>query len=370
MTRARGEHAAGDAAVELRGICKSYGGVVALAGIDLVIGVGERVALLGPNGSGKSTLLKILCLAIGPDRAGGASGESTPTARCLGNNLLDERGARRHLANLGVVFQHPGLDGLLTVRENLRLAGALVGLSGSTLAARVDAVAQEMGIADRLESRVRTLSGGLVRRADVARALLHSPRLVLLDEPTTGLDVIGRAEFMGVLDRIAGVGNDAGATTVVLCTHMMDEAERMDRVVMLDRGRVVLDGAPGALRGALGPRVIRVRADEPALVSEAAALSAAGLERRRDGSGMEVLVTPDGDGARLERGAAVLLASGASFEIGAPSLADAFIAATGRPLGTRGDDAGEDAAGRARGGGRRGRHGGRASARAAGGGAR
>lgn len=296
---------------------------LALAGIDLTVPASQRVALLGPNGSGKSTLLKILCLAQDADANPSTKIES------FGLNLLNPRDSRAHLAGLGVVFQSPGLDGMLSIRENLRTQGALVGLSRAATDARTEALAAALSISDRLDTRVSTLSGGLARRADLARAMLHQPRLLLLDEPTTGLDIVARQAFLALVDQIAPAN---GPTTLILCTHMMDEAERMDRVVMLDKGSVVLDGPPRELRASLGQRVLRLHVDDVDREGHERALLEMGLTRRPDLSGLVVFIAPPDAPERLEEGSLVLMRRGASFEIGPPSLADAFLAATGRVL--------------------------------------
>lgn len=298
---------------------------LALAGIDLAIPASQRVALLGPNGSGKSTLLKILCLAQDADASPATRIES------FGLNLLDPRSARAHLAGIGVVFQSPGLDAMLTIRENLRTQGALVGLTRAATDARTETLAAALSITDRLDARVSTLSGGLARRADLARAMLHQPRLLLLDEPTTGLDIVARQAFLALVDQVAPTN---GPTTLILCTHMMDEAERMDRVVMLDMGHVVLDGPPRELRASLGQRVLRLHADDADREGHERALLDMGLTRRPDLSGLVVFIAPPDAPNRLEEGSLALMRRGASFEIGPPSLADAFLAATGRVLRT------------------------------------
>lgn len=312
----------------------------ALDGVSLRVPIGQRVALLGPNGSGKSTLLKILCLALSPDRVhvqeasgadGGGDGGSGQRTHALafGCDLFNPMLSRQHLSQLGVVFQSPGLDTLLTVRENLLTQGSLVGLSRVVAQERIRVLAVALGIADRLNARVGTLSGGLIRRTDVARAMLHSPALLLLDEPTTGLDIVARQAFLSLLDTVAPAN---GSTTIILCTHMMDEAERMDRVVMLDQGKIVLDDSPRNLRDSLGARVIRLQLNDPQREKHEKALIEAGLTRRPDLAGLVVFIAPSESPEKLEAGAVMLMREGASFEIGPPSLADAFLAATGKAL--------------------------------------
>lgn len=208
---------------------------VALDGFSLQAD-NEMVALLGPNGSGKSTLMGVIAQSIRPQ-----GGEVvSPTSR----------------VGLSMVFQTPALDMLLTVRENLHIAGALHGIRPSDRQARVLAIAQELDIADRLDEQVRHLSGGLARRADLARALMPHPKLLLLDEPTTGLDIDARRSFWESMLRV----RKQFGMTVLLATHLIDEAERADRVLMMRLGERVCFDSPDALRSRLGERVLRISA--------------------------------------------------------------------------------------------------------------
>lgn len=199
----------------------------------------EMVALLGPNGSGKSTLMGVISQSIKPESGRLVS----PTTR---------RG-------LSVVFQTPALDTLLSVRENLRLAGALHGMGTVQISERIETVCEELEIHDRLDEQVRRLSGGLARRADLARALLPSPAVLLLDEPTSGLDIDARKSFWDAMLRVRAHFR----MTVLLATHLIDEAERADRVLMMREGQMVCLDTPDALRGALGTRVLRVGVPDP-----------------------------------------------------------------------------------------------------------
>ncbi len=279
----------------------------ALHGVSLRVAEGEFVALLGPNGSGKSTLLRILATLDAP---------TSGAAMLLGRtNPVDAR------ADLGVVFQHEALDHLLTSRENLRLQASLFGLRGGAAADAIRRVSASLGVADRLDDRVAALSGGLRRRVDLARALLASPRLLLLDEPTTGLDHAARADFLEVIDTLR---RDTGLT-VVLCTHLMDEADRADRVVMLAQGRIVADDAPASLRASLGGAVLRTS------ISAREALSRAALDIREIGA--EFVAT--GAQNEIADAARVLAASAVPFTYGPPTLADVYLARTGRELDLR-----------------------------------
>jgi len=230
----------------------------ALNGVTLSIG-DERVALLGPNGSGKSTLMGVLARSIEPDAGSVLHNDDT--------------------GHIGMVFQTPALDALLTVRENLTLAGRLHAMDHARIHRRIDDLGAELGISELASKQVRHLSGGQARRVDLARAVLPAPTLLLLDEPSAGLDPHARRSFMDTLARIARERGGA----VVLSTHLTDEADRCDRVVLMARGRVVLDGEPGALRAALGEAVLQVHeADDETLawcVRES-------LEHRRTGNGV------------------------------------------------------------------------------------
>lgn len=199
----------------------------------------EMVALLGPNGSGKSTLMSVLSQSLRPE-----SGDMVaPTSRI----------------GLSVVFQTPALDTLLTVRENLRIAGALHDMGNAELKQRIQMIAEELEIHDRLDDQVRQLSGGLARRADLARALVPKPSVLLLDEPTTGLDIDARRSFW---DSMARVRKSMGMT-VILATHLIDEAEKADRVLMIREGQRVCFGSPDSMRAALGDRVMRISDLDP-----------------------------------------------------------------------------------------------------------
>ena len=238
-------------AVEVRDVTHRYGDHAALRGVDFAVAPGTLFGLLGPNGGGKTTLFRILSTLLRP---------SEGAARVFGADVAREPAAVR--ARLGVVFQQPALDDELTVRENLRVHGALYGLGGRALTERIAALLDAFGVADRADDRVKTLSGGLQRRADLARGLLHAPRLLLLDEPTTGLDPAARRAFWQALSRL----RRREGTALLVATHLMEEAEHCDVVGILDRGRLVAHDTPDALRGALGDETLWLESgDAPAL---------------------------------------------------------------------------------------------------------
>ena len=218
--------------LDVAGVMKAYGPRKALDGADIRVGAGEFVALLGPNGAGKTTLFQLLTGLFVPD--GGAI-------------AVDGRDIRRNavpaLAGLGVVFQQPTLDLDMTVGGNLRFHASLHGLTGGRAARRIAECLERLKLADRAGGRARGLSGGQRRRAELARALVHEPKLLLMDEPTVGLDPASRRDL---LDHVLAL-RDSRAMAILWATHLVDEAEQADRVVVLHRGKVIADGAPADL---------------------------------------------------------------------------------------------------------------------------
>ncbi len=241
------------AIVETNALGHNYGERRALDGVSLSIAAGEIFGLLGPNGGGKTTLFRILATLIRAAR-GSASIDGHDVVR-------DPHGVRRRL---GVAFQSPSLDPVLTVHENLAHHGRLHGLARGDLGARIDELLAAFDLADRAGARVGTLSGGLARRADLARALLHRPPVVLLDEPTTGLDPRARLDLWRHLDLL----RTQQGTAVLVTTHLMEDAERCDRLLLLDRGHVVAQDTPDALRREIGGDVIVIRGGDPETLAD------------------------------------------------------------------------------------------------------
>lgn len=338
--------------VEVEGLRRTYGDRLALDGVSFGVAEGELFALLGPNGGGKTTLFKILSTLL-PPSAGAFRVDGLSPAH-------DLRGLRRRL---GVVFQSPSLDRKLTVLENLLVHGAVLGLGGAALRARAAELLARMGVADRAGDRVETLSGGLARRVEIAKALLHAPRVLLLDEPSTGLDPLARRGLRALLRELAG-----GGTTVLLTTHLFDEAEEADRIGLLDRGRLVALGTPAALKREVGGEVLvlATESDEEAVRLAADVADALGLGiaaaigpalagtvrgAERDAPAPSRRVVPLGAAVRIETTDAPslvpsLAASFAgrfrSLSLGAPSLEDVFVDRTGHAFD--GDAAGASAA--------------------------
>ncbi len=244
--------------IEIDALSHRYGDRVALADVSFNVAPNEIFGLLGPNGGGKTTLFRILCTALQP-----VSGRAKV---CDHDVLTDADAVRREI---GVVFQHASLDAKLTVRENLLHQGHLYGLSGPALRNRIDEMLQRFGIADRAADRVETLSGGLARRVDLAKGLLHRPRVLLLDEPSTGLDPQARWNLWQFLDTCRREDNLA----VLMTTHYMDEADRCDRVGIIDAGRLVAVGSPEQLKSEISGDVLHIDCADPAQL-------AAGLAQR------------------------------------------------------------------------------------------
>lgn len=234
--------------VETAGLQRNFGPRKALDDVTLAVREGEIFALLGPNGGGKTTLFRVLSTLLEP--SGG-------TARICGHDVVSESAAVRRC--LGVVFQSPSLDPQLTVEENLRYGGNLYGLHGRELEERMGGAAKSLGVADRFPDLVKTLSGGLQRRVEVAKSLLPRPRVLLLDEPSTGLDPVARVDLWESLTRL----RESTGMTVVMTTHLMDEAERCDRVAILHHGRLIACDTPDALRATVGMDVLKLAVRDP-----------------------------------------------------------------------------------------------------------
>jgi ABC-2 type transport system ATP-binding protein len=236
------------AAVEARSLVFRYGDRAALNDVSFTISRGEIFGFLGPNGGGKTTLFRILSTLV-PIQSGAAA--------MLGYDLAGDTIAVRR--KLGVVFQHPSLDGKLTVAENLSHHGHLYGIRGQTLRDKSSAALDRLGLSARVNDLVETLSGGLRRRVELAKALLHDPKLLLLDEPSTGLDPVARRDFSNYLASL----RERDGVTVVLTTHYLEEAERCDRIAILDGGRMVAMAPPGDLKASVGGDVLVVHAAAP-----------------------------------------------------------------------------------------------------------
>lgn len=297
-------------AVGARDVWHRYRDREALSGIDLAVERGEIFGLLGPNGGGKSTLLSLITTSQAVQRG---------AVRVLGLDVsTDFLGVRRRL---GVVFQHPALDKKLSVEENLRCHARLYGMTQGEYRARRGPWIERFGLAGRERDRVETLSGGLARRVELAKALLHDPELLVMDEPSSGLDPGARADLWRRLGELRRQG-----VTVLVSTHLLDEAEQCDRIAILDRGRIVALGAPADLRAEIGGDVVTIESAAPDDLAEALR-SRLGRPATVLGSAVRI---EHPDGLSLIRDAANSLKEGVTaLHVARPTLEDVFLKRTG-----------------------------------------
>jgi len=235
-------------AIEVSDLSFRYGDRLALDSVNFSIRSGAIFGFLGPNGGGKTTLFSILSTVL-PIQEG--------SIQALGHDLQRDSAAYRE--QIGVTFQAPGLDRRLTVLENLIHQGNLFGLSGNGLRQTAEELLEQFGVADRQKDIVDTLSGGLKRRVELAKCLVHRPSLLLLDEPSTGLDPGARHELWSSLEQLRA---DRGVT-VVVTTHLMEEAERCDALALLHLGRIVAEGSPSELRSRISGECVTIVAERP-----------------------------------------------------------------------------------------------------------
>jgi ABC-2 type transport system ATP-binding protein len=227
--------------VAVENLTHRYGERVALSGVSFTVQEGEIFGLLGPNGGGKSTLFRILSTLMAPTEG---------RASICGHDVVREAGAVRR--RIGVVFQSQSLDKKLTVEENLRGQGHLHGMSGAALRERIEKVLGRLGLTDRRNDLVEILSGGLRRRVEIAKGLLHKPQVVLMDEASTGLDPGARRELWQYILEL----REREGVTVLLTSHILDEADRCDRLALVHEGRLVSQGTPAELKAKIGGDVV------------------------------------------------------------------------------------------------------------------
>ena len=312
-----------DAVVVARGLTRRFGEVEAVRGIDLDVALGETFGFLGPNGAGKSTTIGMLCTLLRP-----TSGMAT----VAGFDVVQQRDEVRR--SIGLVFQDTTLDGYLTAAQNLRFHAELYSIPRGVVAERLERVLTMVGLWERRDSRVATFSGGMKRRLEIARGLMHLPRVLFLDEPTIGLDPQTRNSIWSYL---AELQRDGG-TTIFLTTHYMDEAEHCDRIAIIDHGRIIALDTPEALKQSVGHDRVQIKTAD-------------------DAQAMRVLRDRFGIDARIVDGAVTFgVAGGESFvprlfavmgesirtvNLSRPSLDDVFMSYTGtsiRDAEENGDD--------------------------------
>lgn len=308
------------AAISVRGLSHWYGKRPALEKLDFDVTGGEVFGLLGPNGGGKTTLFRILATLL-PVQQGKID--------LLGIDVAHEPARIR--AAIGVTFQSPSLDRKLTVRENLWTQGYLYGLSGARLRARIETLLERLGLFDRAGDRVESLSGGLARRVEIAKGLLHDPRVLLLDEPSTGLDPGARLDLWRYLHQLR---QEAGVT-VLVTTHLMEEAERCDRLGILDVGRLAALGTPAELRSSIGGDCVTIQSASP--VDLARRIAERFAVRARVVGG-QVRVEAERGHDFISRLVEAFGEEISSVTLGKPTLEDVFVERTGHRFWEESED--------------------------------
>jgi len=235
--------------VRIEHVSHAYGAKLALQDVSLEVTHGEILGLLGPNGGGKSTLFRVLSCLLLP-----SSGDASIAGQSVRN------APERVRESIGVVFQSASLDKKLTVAENIRFQGELYSLRGTILQERMEALLEAFRMKERQDDRIDSLSGGLQRRVEIAKGVLHRPKVLILDEPSTGLDPAARADLW----RFLRYCRDEEGTTVLLTTHLGEEAEQCDRIAILDKGILAAHGTPEGLKSEIGGDVVVLQSDRPA----------------------------------------------------------------------------------------------------------
>jgi ABC-2 type transport system ATP-binding protein len=301
-------------AIEVDELVKSYGEVDAVRGVSFTVPPGEVFGFLGPNGAGKSTTINVLCTLARP---------TSGTARVNGFDVVAQRDAVRR--QIGLVFQDPTLDGYLTAEQNLRFHAELYGIDPGVIGARMDQMLEMVDLADRRDRPVMTFSGGMKRRLEIARGLLHSPRVLFLDEPTIGLDPQTRSSIWRYIRAL----QEREGTTIFMTTHYMEEAELCDRIAIMDRGQIIVLDTPAALKAGIG-------ADRVALGTSDDEAAVAALWNR---FGIEATVAEGAVTFHVEAGEAFVPRLFAELDVGItsvavsrPTLDDVFMAHTGTTI--------------------------------------
>jgi ABC-2 type transport system ATP-binding protein len=319
-----GNHAA---AIEVRGLTKSFDEVQAVRGVDFEVATGEVFGFLGPNGAGKTTTINMLCTLARP-----TSGE----ARVAGHDVVRERDDVRR--NIGLVFQDPTLDGYLTAAQNLRLHADLYGVQSDLVEPRMRQVMTMVGLWDRKDSTVGTFSGGMRRRLEIARGLMHSPRVLFLDEPTIGLDPQTRRSIWEYIREL----KEREEITIFMTTHYMDEAEWCDRIAIMDHGEIVALDSPERLKAQVGTDRVTIQTDD-----NEAAIAAIG-ER----FGIEAVVSEGSVVFGVDEGEQFVPRLFAEWDpahppiksvsVSRPTLDDVFMSHTGTTIRDAEEDAGKN----------------------------
>jgi ABC-2 type transport system ATP-binding protein len=313
-TAERMDNEAGAVAISVRQLSKSFGEIEAVRGVSFEVATGEVFGFLGPNGAGKTTTINMLCTLSAP--SGGAASVS-------GFDVVTQRDdVRRHI---GLVFQDPTLDGYLTAEQNLRLHAELYGVEKQLVALRMRQVLEMVGLWERRKAQVLTFSGGMRRRLEIARGLMHSPRVLFLDEPTIGLDPQTRSSIWGYIRQL----QESEEITIFMTTHYMDEAEFCGRIAIMDHGEIVALDTPEALKEEVGADRIRIETDDDEAAIEAIQ-GRFGLEAQIS-EGAVTFAVPDGE-EFVPRLFAELGVPIRSVSLSRPTLDDVFMAHTGTTI--------------------------------------
>jgi ABC-2 type transport system ATP-binding protein len=306
-------------AIAVHDLRKRYGDVQALDGVSFAVREGEVFGLLGPNGAGKSTTVRTLVTLTKPDSG---------TATVAGRDVLREQEAVRRA--LGYVPQDSGVDQLGTGRENLMLQGRIERMGGRDLRARVDELLELVGLADAANRIVRGYSGGMRRRLDVALGLVHRPRVLFLDEPTTGLDPEARVAMWDEVSRLA----QAESLTILLTTHYLEEADQLaDRLAIVSQGKVVVEGTPAELKAGLRGDAVQVELENGAVEDAQRVLAGVGASPEQVLDGRTIVSRVENGGRALPGIISALEGAGiavASVSLSRPSLDDVYLHFTGR----------------------------------------
>lgn len=301
-------------AVEVERLVKRFGDFTAVNEVSFSVAPGELFGFLGPNGAGKTTTISILCTLLSLTEG---------SAWVAGHDVVRERDAVR--ANIGLVFQETTLDDYLTAEENLRFHSVMYGVPRHEVKDRLAPLLDMVGLSDRRHQQVRTFSGGMKRRLEIARGLVHMPRVLFLDEPTIGLDPQTRAHIWGYVDEL----RERESTTMFLTTHYMDEAERCDRIAIIDEGRIVAIDTPDALKASVGADTVTLTTTNDDVAAGELSKAFDLTTERRNGS----LVTHVAEGEVFVPKLFQVLSVGVcSVNVRRPSLDDVFIKYTGRAI--------------------------------------
>jgi ABC-2 type transport system ATP-binding protein len=304
----------GESAIEVKGLHKQFGDIKAVQDVSLTVRKGEVFAFLGPNGAGKSTTIKMLCTLLRP---------TAGTASVNGHDVT--RAPRAVRRSIGLVFQERTLDDQLTAEENLRFHAVLYGVPKDEVEPRIERVLKLVDLGDRRKDLVSTYSGGMARRLEVARALLHAPEVLFLDEPTVGLDPQTRAKMWKDVMRL----RDEEGVTIFMTTHYMDEAEYADRIAIIDHGKIVALDTPTNLKAAIGADTVRLATADDGAALES--LAKAGYDAKAGEKGGLVLRVKDGE-SEVPTIIAKARVPVRSISVHRPSLDDVFLHFTGHEI--------------------------------------